>query len=192
MKYNVDESQPLLAKGRTSSFKIGFFFKKMTARICGDVFTAAEKGNIERLAKLIAYGADINKKDRFKHTALFYAILHRHLDCARLLLESGANPNIPCGNYSTGGFIAANQTALHLAVLGNKREAVELLLQYNADCTLRDSQGRTPKMIADQLYYHDLSQIFAIKEGIIATAPSESQGDVVWSGLNNTIRLECS
>ncbi len=183
MRGNANENQLLLARKHSSSWQIGFFFKKVATRLYHDVFTAAEQGNIELLNKLIAYGADINKKDRCSKTALFYAVLHGHLNCVCLLLEKGANPDIPCRKYAPTGFIAANQTPLHFAVLLNNREAVELLLEYNADITLQDSQGYTPKMIADQLYYRDLSQLFAIKEGVIAAVPSEPQGDM-WSGLN--------
>ena len=49
-----------------------------------------------------------------------------------------------------------NETSLHVAIAANNIEIVSLLLQYGADYTLKDSWGRTPKIVSK------LSDLFVI------------------------------
>ncbi len=53
-----------------------------------------------------------------------------------LLLENGANPNIPGGH---------NETPLHDAVACNRTNIARLLVSYGADVNARNSRGLTPK-----------------------------------------------
>lgn len=53
-----------------------------------------------------------------------------------LLLENGANPNIPGGH---------NETPLHDAVASKQTTIVRLLVSYGADVNARNSRGLTPK-----------------------------------------------
>src|SRR4051812_15242941 len=54
---------------------------------------AAQRGEVDSVAALIASGADVNGFDDLGHTPLHYAAAHERLDVARLLLASGANVN---------------------------------------------------------------------------------------------------
>ena len=60
-----------------------------------------------------------------------------HTDLLRMLLEAGANPNIPGGDD--------NYTPLHDAVEAGHVQIVELLIERGADKKLRDKIGRTPE-----------------------------------------------
>jgi ankyrin repeat protein len=40
---------------------------------------------------------DIDEKDKHGQTPLFYAVMRRHQETAKILLDAGANPNIKCG-----------------------------------------------------------------------------------------------
>ena len=53
-----------------------------------------------------------------------------------LLLENGANPNIPGGH---------NETPLNDAVACNRTNIARLLVSYGADVNARNSRGLTPK-----------------------------------------------
>jgi hypothetical protein len=59
-------------------------------------------------------------------------------DTVRLenLLRAGVKPNIP--------FMRYNATALHAAVFSRHASAVEILLRYGANKTIRNQQGQTP------------------------------------------------
>jgi len=56
----------------------------------------------------------------------------------QLLLQHGANPNIPGGS-------GQNQTPLHDAAYLNKSSIVELLLTHGADVNARNADGKTPQ-----------------------------------------------
>lgn len=57
-------------------------------------------------------------------------------DIVTLLLEHGANPNIPGGQ---------NETPLHDAVASNRPSIVRILVSHGADVNARNSRGLTPK-----------------------------------------------
>ncbi|KAK9664153.1 hypothetical protein RND81_14G022500 [Saponaria officinalis] len=57
----------------------------------GDIFSAARAGDVGRLSYLLDGGAvNVNARDPWDSTALYYACLAGHLDAARMLLENGA------------------------------------------------------------------------------------------------------
>lgn len=56
----------------------------------GDLFEAARAGDVDRLRHLVDSGADVNRRDAWDSTPLYYACLTGHLPAARLLLEGGA------------------------------------------------------------------------------------------------------
>ena len=59
-------------------------------------------------------------------------------DLVQLLLQNGANPNIPGGN-------GQNQTPLHDAAFLNKSNIVKLLLAIGADVNARNADGKIPR-----------------------------------------------
>lgn len=56
----------------------------------GDVFQASRAGDLDRLRYLLECGVNVNARDQWDSTALYYACLAGHLDAARMLLENGA------------------------------------------------------------------------------------------------------
>jgi len=57
------------------------------------------------------------------------------------LLEKGANPNLRLKDGST---------LLHMSVEQDNFAIALLLLEYGAETTLKNSQGKTPKMLAEE------------------------------------------
>jgi uncharacterized protein len=79
--------------------------------------------------------SELEARDSFGWTPLFYAIGHRHLECLKDLLRRGADPNTK-DNWG--------QTPLGYACQHGFRETVDILLSAGADVNLPGRYGRTP------------------------------------------------
>ena len=103
-----------------------------------DVFEAAALGELDRLGALLssgpAAGAD-RSPDGF--TPLHLAAYFGKADAVRLLLGTGADPNVAGTGWMLG-------TALHSAVSARHATIVAMLLDAGADPNVRQSGGWTP------------------------------------------------
>ena len=59
---------------------------------------AAEGGEEDRVRTLLESGAAVNDQDIFSMTALTRAAIQGHCACAELLIQAGADVNIPDSN----------------------------------------------------------------------------------------------
>jgi len=100
---------------------------------------ASLNGDILVLTTLLEKGA-IMKEDNYGDTPLHLAALNGHHEAARILLSKGANPNAQGQNGST---------PLHNAVVNKQVKAIGVLLGHpTINTTIKDSKGRTAKMVA--------------------------------------------
>jgi cytohesin len=105
------------------------------------VILASFKAQTEKLERLIAHGADVNRSAANDgRTALHVAAGwgykgERSLTTIRMLLASGADINARDKQQ---------QTPLHWAAQVGNRDAAELLVHNGADRTIRDSDGKAP------------------------------------------------
>ncbi|MBK7642353.1 MAG: ankyrin repeat domain-containing protein [Planctomycetes bacterium] len=103
-----------------------------------DLFTAAAVGDTRRLGELLerdASSAEAYLGDGF--TALQLACFFAQPECARLLIERGANVEAISKN-------GMDLRALHAAAAGRSPECVELLLEHGADPNSQQHGGWTP------------------------------------------------
>ena len=78
---------------------------------------------------------EINGQSRWGETPLYQAIQRNHLSAAKMLLEAGADPNIPTD---------AHTTALSWAATQGSEESIQLLLQQTGiDLDIPDKSGQT-------------------------------------------------
>ncbi|OQR71712.1 leucine-rich repeat serine/threonine-protein kinase 1-like [Tropilaelaps mercedesae] len=107
---------------------------------------AALWGNAELLEDLLNGDEirELNTADSSGRTALFDACTNTDPACARILLQTGGNPNVAAGGRERG------RTPLHLAAEADNLEVVELLIQYGADITARDNDECTPFDLAER------------------------------------------
>ena len=87
---------------------------------CGpsvDIWTAANKGNIEAVKQHIAAGTDLNAKDNFGKTTLRLAAVGGHKEVAELLIAAGADMNAKADDSLTPLDWAISQKHLEIADL---------------------------------------------------------------------------
>jgi ankyrin repeat protein len=91
------------------------------------ISVAAAIGDQERVEELLRKDASLARRlDSARRSPLGYAAREGHRHIVRLLLEHGADPNIPED-------LATRGAALYLASCGNHLEVAELLLEHGAD-----------------------------------------------------------
>ena len=133
---------------------------------------AAEKGDLATLTRLIATGNNIDALGENGNSALAFACANGHADCASLLIIKGATVDLPSSLGNTPLHAACwaespkcmrilldakanvNQqsnangsTPMHVAVQGNRDEALALLLARGANRKIK-SDGRTPLQLS--------------------------------------------
>ena len=103
---------------------------------------AVISNDIEKVNLDISRGAWINLTNKSGQTALHLAVTrdNPNLEIIQLLIDKGADINVRDKRR--------NQTPLHFAAKKEKKQAVELLLENNADPYKKDISGKTPKQLA--------------------------------------------
>jgi ankyrin repeat protein len=101
---------------------------------------ACDQGDIVKVQKLLADGADVNQCDDKHTTALFIASYRGHTEIVKLLLASHANPDIQ--QCFDGG------TALMCAAFCGYRDITKLLIDAHADVNIRSKKGGTALILA--------------------------------------------
>ncbi|RPH34353.1 MAG: hypothetical protein EHM93_00875 [Bacteroidales bacterium] len=101
---------------------------------------AIKKGDIKEMEKLIAAGADVNKKS-VGATPLYWAAYKNSYEAARLLLDKGANINEGMSN---------GWNPIHIAAKKGNLEVVKLLIDRGADIYATCPHGGTPLKLAEE------------------------------------------
>lgn len=106
---------------------------------------AAMRNDREKIAALIKAGVWLDETDEGE-TALHWAVSRRHVEIVTMLLDAGANPNVP----DNDGY-----TPLHdVAEMGDcppARTMLEALLTAGADLNRQEKNGRTPSDLAESM-----------------------------------------
>ena len=111
---------------------------------------ACESGDYVAARSLIAAGVDVNYRDGFGNTALFYSALRSHIDVMRLLLANEAD---------VGATNLEGSTPIIAAVLSGKVEPVQTLLHSGASPTVCNNNGYTPLQAAEDRGFTDIATV---------------------------------
>ncbi|KAJ7310565.1 hypothetical protein JRQ81_007511 [Phrynocephalus forsythii] len=128
---------------------------------CTPLLTAARDGDVEILKELLEHGAEVNVKARLPEWAansvacsgpLYLSAVYGHLECFRLLLLHGADPNYNCNDEKMVSRIKAPKTLLEICLRHScGAEFIQLLFDFGAnvflpgialDLTSANSQAR--------------------------------------------------
>lgn len=121
-------------------------------RLGDNLCTAARKGDLRMVLRLIENGAAVNGRDQNGWTALHRAAFKGRVDVARALIEKGIDANAK----DEEGY-----TALHCAVESGQADVIELLLKKGADVEARTNKGVTALQIAQSFNYSGIVRLLA-------------------------------
>ena len=93
------------------------------------------------LEALIKKGANVNAKDHYGMTPLFYAIKSKNYSAAQFLLQHGANVNEKDNHGITPLHLSAK---MYEGATTDTMNMAELLLKNKANLTAKDENGQTP------------------------------------------------
>ena len=159
MKYLFDRDKPHFEAWRTlydidtePTSGATFYLSRVTSKSAAAPLYYAALCGFHDLAEhlIIKYPQDVNTSGGYYVRPLIAALAGRHFKTADLLRRYGADPN--CRG------VAAIWTPLHSAAYYGDLEDVLKLIEYNADISAVDSDGRTPFHLASgRLHLRNLS-----------------------------------
>ncbi len=116
-----------------------------------DLITAAERGEVHVVQRLLTQGAHVNAQDGRGRTALIAAAYSNHLDVAEVLITAGADVNIQDITQQSAYLIATSE-------VGDDPRLLNLTLQNGADVTSLDSYNGTGLIRAADRGYVEIVQ----------------------------------
>src|ERR1700683_2223114 len=102
----------------------GFIFALLLF-LAADLRQAVRAGDLASTQDILATGFNPNTRDNMGATALHDAVWSGHIELVRLLLDHGADPNIP---HAEG-----LSTPLHYAAIKGQAGIAAMLLDHGAD-----------------------------------------------------------
>ncbi|KAF9593368.1 hypothetical protein IFM89_022067 [Coptis chinensis] len=130
----------------------------------GDLaLTAARRGDVKNLEKLLRKGVNVNHGDQYGLTALHAAAIKGYKDAVLLLTEAGMD--LECHDKE-------GHTALHLAVEGGNLDTVELLVNEGANVNVISKMGATPLYMANVMGYDHISRFLSSRGASSSLLPS--------------------
>ena len=117
---------------------------------------AVYEGHHRAVQVLLEHKPDVNSQDYVGGTALYQVSFPRshsrgrEVDIVRLLLDHGADPNIPDNSHST---------PLHHASSSGLLDVARLLLSYGANIDEKDKEGKTPLQVASEDGHHEMTKL---------------------------------
>jgi ankyrin repeat protein len=112
---------------------------------------ATTSNSVPILELIVNAGADLNKQDDAKRTALVVAIELKYPNCARYLLKKGSNPDLAD---------SSGQNALQIAINNKELAIAKELIPYTKDINHRSKSQNTALhyavMVDDSVLLHSL------------------------------------
>ncbi|XP_021439019.2 ankyrin repeat and SOCS box protein 12 [Oncorhynchus mykiss] len=136
---------------------------------CSPVLTAAREGDVEVLRELLQFGAEVDVWPKVPEWAsnatacrgpLYISAVYGHLDCFKLLLLHGANPNYNCKSEKMLARIKQPKTVLEMCLRYDCGvEYIQLLIDFGAVVYL-------PTLIIDKTTKQNEAVALLLKERV--------------------------
>ncbi|XP_061899698.1 ankyrin repeat and SOCS box protein 12-like [Entelurus aequoreus] len=136
---------------------------------CSPVLTAAREGDVDIIQELLRFGAEVDVRPKVPEWAsnatacrgpLYISAVYGHLDCFKLLLLHGANPNYNCTDEKMLARIKQPKTVLEVCMrYGCGVEYIQLLIDFGADVYL-------PTLIIDKTTKQNEALVLLLKERV--------------------------
>ena len=120
---------------------------------------ASGAGRLDLVKILFEAGADVNIKETSNNTALSWAIFQTQEAVVQFLLENGASQSIPQMN-------SYGMKCIHLATVKNSTSILQMLLDYGANISDLNKDGRTALHFAAEIKHLEVVAQFLIVKGI--------------------------
>jgi len=145
------------------------------SKLAGEVLSAAERGDVAALARLIAAGAPLDSTDDARRTPLLIAVEKDDLKAAELLINAGANINAQAANLDTPW--------LQAGALG-RTDMLRLMIPRKPDFTIRNRYGGNALIPACERAHVDTVKLL-LTTGIDVNHIN----DLGWTGLLEIVIL---
>ncbi|XP_058505342.1 ankyrin repeat and SOCS box protein 12-like [Solea solea] len=136
---------------------------------CSPLLTAAREGDVDVLRELLRFGAQVDVRPKVPEWAssgtacrgpLYISAIYGHIDCFKLLLLHGANPNYNCTDEKMLARIKQPKTVLEVCLrYGCGVEYIQLLIDFGADVYL-------PTLIIDKTTKQNEALALLLKERV--------------------------
>ncbi|XP_056153351.1 ankyrin repeat and SOCS box protein 12-like [Lampris incognitus] len=113
---------------------------------CSPVLTATREGDVEILQELLKHGAEVNSRSKvllwtssasFTSGPLYLAAIYGHMECFKVLLLYGADPDYNCTDLKLRSKIKKPKTVLEMCLRhGCGMEYIQLLIEFGANVYL--------------------------------------------------------
>lgn len=145
---------------------------------CTTLHTAAKKGNVKAIDRLIEDGEDLNRIDEEGMSPLAYAIMYNQKEIFNTLLNAGADINLQ--DPSSGN------TPLHEAVMAGNRYFISQLLAKGSDPKIKNHEGLDAATVAKKKNNPALRALFELE----SVEPAESIKEPSSLSVNSVTPVE--
>uniref|UniRef100_A0A8C1PQC8 Ankyrin repeat and SOCS box protein 12 n=1 Tax=Cyprinus carpio TaxID=7962 RepID=A0A8C1PQC8_CYPCA len=161
---------------------------------CSPVLTAAREGDVDILRELLRHGADVDVKPKIPDwvsnaTAcrgpLYISACYGHLECFKLLLQHGANPDYNCTEEKMLSRIKQPKTVLEMCLrYGCGPEYIQLLVDFGASVYL-------PTVTADKTTRQNEAALLLLKERVCPKTLMSQARLSFWKFLPMENKMSC-
>ncbi len=142
-----------------------------------ELASAAERGDLSAVERLLEEGASVEDRDDSGRTALVVAAYENHLEVARKLIEAGADANVKDDTEQSAYLISTSE-------VGDDPRLLRLTLENGADVESLDSYNGTGLIRASERGYAEI-----VKELLNTDIDVDHVNNLEWTALLEAIIL---